>query len=97
VVDAEIRALPADMQAKFLRLIDAIEQFGFAGLSRDSVRHLDGKLWELRITGRDGISRVIYATTAGRRVVILRAFIKKSQKTPPQELDLARRRAKEVL
>ena len=57
-----------------------------------AAKHLEDKLWELRITGRDGISRVIYATLIGRRVMLLRAFVKKTQKTPSAELDLARRR-----
>jgi hypothetical protein len=52
-VDAEVRALSADMQARFLRFAVVIEQAGFEGLPRDSVRHLEGKLWELRMTGRD--------------------------------------------
>ena len=73
-----------------------IEQVGFEGLPAGSVKHLEDKLWELRVTGRDGISRAIYMTAFVRRVVILRVFIKKTQKTPPRELDLARRRAKEV-
>ena len=46
--------------------------------------------------GRDGISRAIYVTASGRRVVVVRVFIKKTQKTPPRELELARQRAKEV-
>jgi phage-related protein len=96
VVDAEVRALPADMQARFLRFADIIEQVGFEGLPRDAVKHLDGKLWELRMTGRDGISRAIYVTAAGRRVIVVRVFVKKSQKTPLRELELARERAKEV-
>lgn len=97
VVDAEVRALPPDMQARFLRFGDIIEQSGLQALPRDSVKHLEGKLWELRITGRDGISRAIYVTAAGRRVVVVRVFIKKTQKTPPRELDLARQRAKEII
>jgi phage-related protein len=60
------------------------------------VKHLDKKLWELRITGRDGISRAIYVTASGRRVVILRIFSKKTRKTPLHELELARQRAKDV-
>ena len=84
------------MQAKFLRFAELIEQVGFEGLPRDSVRHLDGKLWELRMIGRDGISRAIYVTAAGHRVVVVRAFIKKSQKTPQRELEIARQRAKEI-
>lgn len=42
------------------------------------------------MAGRDGISRAIYVTAAGRRVVVVRAFIKKTQKTPPRELEIAR-------
>jgi phage-related protein len=97
VFDAEIKALPPDMQARFLRFAEIIEQAGFDGLPRDNVRHLEGKLWELRMIGRDGISRAIYVTAAGRRVVVVRAFIKKTQKTPQRELELARERAKEVI
>ena len=73
-----------------------LEQVGFEGLPGDSVKHLDKKLWELRISGRDGNSRAIYVTASGRRMVILRVFSKKTQKTPRHELELARQRAKEV-
>jgi phage-related protein len=96
VVDAEIKALPADMQARFLRFADIIEHIGFEGLPHDAVKHLEDKLWELRMTGRDGISRAIYVTASARRVVVVRVFIKKTQKTPPRELELARQRAKEI-
>lgn len=96
IVDEEVRALPSDMQARFLRFGEIIQQAGFEALPRDSVRHLEGKLWEFRMTGRDGIARAIYVTAAGRRVVVVRVFIKKTQKTPPRELEIARQRAKEV-
>ena len=95
-VDAEIEALPADMRARLARLSELIEEHGPSTLPRDTVDHLEGKLWELRIRGRSGISRAIYVTAAGQRVVILRVFIKKTQKTPGRELKIARYRAKEV-
>ena len=38
--------------------------------------------WELRLTGRDRIARALYVTAIGRRVVVVRAFVKKTQKTP---------------
>jgi phage-related protein len=95
-VDAEVEALPSDMRARLSRLSSVIEQVGFSGLPRDAVKHLEDKLWELRITGRDGISRVIYVTASGARMVIVRVFVKKTQKTPKHELALARQRAKEV-
>ncbi len=46
------------------------------------MKHLEGKLWELRLTGRDGIARALYVTAIRRRVVVVRAFVKKTQKTP---------------
>jgi phage-related protein len=95
-VDAELAALPNDMRARFARLSLLIEQGGLQALPRDSVRRLEDKLWELRFTGRDGIARAIYVTASGRRVVILRVFVKKSQKTPPRELEIARQRARIV-
>src|SRR6476620_219770 len=95
-VAREIAALPVDMRARLTRLTNLIEQIGFEALPRDSVKHLEDRLWELRITGRDGISRAIYVTATGRRMVILRAFVKKTQKTPPRELELARQRARDV-
>ena len=96
LVDEEIAALPADMRARLVRLTELIEQIGFEALPRDSVKHLEDELWELRVTGRDGISRALYVTATGRRMVILRVFIKKTRKTPPRELEVARRRAKEI-
>jgi phage-related protein len=96
LVDAEIDALPVDMRARLARLSTLIEQVGFEALPDNSVKHLDKKLWELRISGRDGISRAIYLTASGRRMVILRVFVKKTQKTPPHELEIARQRAREI-
>src|SRR4029077_5926772 len=96
LVDEEVAALPANMRARLVRLTELIEQIGFEALPRDSVKHLEDRLWELRVTGRGGISRVMYVTATGRRVVILRVFIKKTQKTPPHELEIARQRAKEI-
>ena len=96
IVDAEVEALPADMRARLVRMSELIEQHGLDALPRDSVDHLEDKLWELRIRGKSGISRAIYVTASGQRVVIVRVFVKKSQKTPNCELRVARERAKDV-
>jgi phage-related protein len=95
-VAAEIAGLPADMQARFLRLAERIASVGLERLSEPHVKHLEGKLWELRLTGRDGVARALYVTAIGRRVVVVRAFVKKKQKTPRSEIELALQRAKEV-
>ncbi len=95
-VGAEITALPADIQARFLRLAERIRLAGLERLGEPHVKHLEGKLWEMRLTGRDGIARALYVTAVGRRVVVVRAFVKKTQKTPRAEIELALRRAKEI-
>jgi phage-related protein len=95
-VAAEIEALPDDMKAKFLRIVTMIQTHGLERMREPYVKHLEDRLWEMRMTGRDGISRAIYVTAAGRRVVVVRVFIKKTQKTPNSELRIAHRRAKEV-
>jgi phage-related protein len=84
------------MRARLSRLSQLIEQHGLHALPRDNLAHLEDKLWELRIRGRAGIARAVCVTAAGQRVVIVRVFIKKTQKTPRAELKLARNRAREV-
>jgi phage-related protein len=96
VVDAELESLPDDVFARFLRIVNLIESQGLEHLREPHVKPLEGKLWEMRMKGRDGIARAIYVTAQGRRVVVVRAFVKKTQKTPRRELILARERAKEV-
>ncbi len=61
------------------------------------MKHLEGPLWEMRMRGKDGIPRAAYVTATGRRVVVVRVFAKKTQKTPRREIEIALKRAKEVL
>jgi phage-related protein len=59
-------------------------------------RSLRAGLWEVRSNLTGGrIARVLFRV-AGGRMVLLHGFIKKSQKTPPQDLALARSRQKEI-
>ena len=95
-VDREIEALPADMKAYLQRIVRLIETFGLEQVHEPYLKHLQGRLWEMRLKGRAGIARAIYVTAIGQRVVIVRAFVKKTQKTPPSELELSLTRAKEV-
>lgn len=95
-VRAELEALPADMRARFHRIVVLIQEHGLELVREPHVKHLEGDLWEMRMKGRDGISRAIYLTAPGSRVVVVRVFVKKTQQTPRQEIDLAHRRAGEV-
>ncbi len=96
IVDAEIAALPKDIQAAFLRLAERIEALGLDRVGPPHIKHLHEKLWEMRLSGRDGIARAIYVTAAGQRVIVVHAFAKKSQKTPRAALYLAMRRAQDL-
>jgi phage-related protein len=91
VVDAEIAALQKDIQTAFLRPSERIVAVGLERTGQPHVKHLRGKLWEMRLSGRDGIGRAI-----GRRVIVVHAFVKKTQKTPRTALELAEQRAKEI-
>jgi phage-related protein len=95
-VEKELDALAADVRQRFLRIAELIERHGPAAVHEPYVKHLEGKLWEMRMKGRDGIARAIYLTAKGERVVVLHAFVKKTAKTPSRALEVARERAREV-
>lgn len=92
----ELAAQPQDIRAKFIRICELIEAHGLQRVREPYVKHLHGQLWEMRMSGRDGIARAVYVTASGQRVVVLRVFTKKTQKTPKSEIDIALARAKEV-
>jgi phage-related protein len=96
LVDAELEALPADMRARFTYISSLIEEFGLERVREPHVKHLKGPLWEMRMKGRDGISRALYVTAVGTRVIVVRVFVKKARKTPNHEIELALRRAREI-
>src|SRR5215813_15538555 len=95
-VREELEALPPDMQARFRKIVELIQGYGLERVHEPHVKHLEGPLWEMRMKGKDGISRAIYVTAKGHRVVVVRVFVKKAQKTPRREIDLALERAREV-
>lgn len=95
-VDKELQALPADMRARFTRICQLIAAVGLDRVGAPHVRHLSGSLWEMRLSGRDGISRAIYVATQDMRLVVVRVFLKKTRRTPRREIELALRRAGEI-
>ena len=95
-VRAELEFFPLDIRASFLRIARLIESEGLNKVREPYAKHLDGPLWEMRMKGKDGIARAAYVTASGQRVVVVRVFSKKTQKTPRREIELALKRAKEV-
>lgn len=95
-VDAELDELPTDMRARLVRISELIATVGLANVKEPHVRRVRGQIWEIRLRGKAGIARALYVTAKEQRVVILRAFVKKTEKTPTGEIDLALQRAKEL-
>ena len=52
-VDAEIEALPVALRARLIRLLEVVEHVGLEAIRAPHVRHLDGKLWELRVRAKE--------------------------------------------
>ncbi|MGH9510320.1 MAG: type II toxin-antitoxin system RelE/ParE family toxin [Terriglobales bacterium] len=91
----ELLQLPAGFVARFLRYAERMELYG-PDLGMPHTRAMGEGLFELRLKAPEGIIRVFYCTLVGRRIVMLHQFSKKSEKTPRKELEMARRRMKEV-
>ena len=91
----QLLQLPAGFVARFLRYAERMELYG-PDLGMPHTRAMGGGLFELRLKAAEGIARVFYCTLVGRRIVMLHQFIKKSEKTPRKELEIARRRMEEV-
>lgn len=91
----EILQLPAGLVARFLRYAERMEIYG-PDIGMPHTRAMGAGLFELRLKATEGIARVLYCTLSNRGIVMLHQFVKKSEKTPRKELDIARRRMKEV-
>jgi len=81
--------------ADYARLVELLAQHGPSLRLPHSKAFGDG-LFELRPRGRSGIGRVFYCFLLGKRIIVVHAFIKKTQETPDKELKLARKRVKEL-
>ena len=92
---AEIESWPVDVVADYARLVELLAQHG-PSLRLPHSKAFGNGLFELRPRGRSGIGRAFYCFLLGKRIVIVHAFIKKTQETPDKELKLARKRVKEL-
>jgi phage-related protein len=94
-VEEDVLRLPAGLLARYFNLTDRMVVYG-ANLGEPHTEAFGGGLFELRLKGAEGIARVFYCTLIGRRIVMLHSFIKKTQKTPPNERRIAEVRLKEI-
>jgi len=91
----EIESWPVGVLADYARLVELLIEFG-PDVRMPHSRAMGDGLFELRPRGREGIGRALYCFLVGQQVMVLHGFIKKSQATPKSDLEIARRRMKEV-
>lgn len=89
-----VLALPAGLLARYLHLTDRMIEYG-PDPGMPHTRAMGSGLFELRLKSQEGIGRVFYCTLVGRKIVMLHQFVKKTDRTPPKELAVARKRMKE--
>lgn len=94
-VEDAIIEMPPQIQARMIRLLELMEEHGANPGAPHTTPMGDG-LFEIRAKGKEGIGRALFCYMKGKHVHILHAFVKKSQKTPKKDLDLAKIRMKEV-
>lgn len=92
LAEPELLALPADMKARFLHIAEMLEDLGPQRVGLPHIRSLESKLWEMRMQGRDGIARAVYAAVQGRRLLVLHVFVKKTPTTPRAAIAMALKR-----
>ncbi|HLK64267.1 MAG TPA: type II toxin-antitoxin system RelE/ParE family toxin [Bryobacteraceae bacterium] len=92
----ELESLPPDMQARFRKIVELIQDTGSNAFTSRTSRTWKALCGKCRMKGQDGIARAVYVTAKGRPVVVVRVFIKKTQKTPRREIEVALQRAQEV-
>jgi phage-related protein len=91
----QILELPDTLAARYIVLTRRMLAIG-PNLGEPHTKAMGGGLFELRLKGAEGIARVFYCALIGKRIVMLHSFVKKSPRTPQQELEVARSRMKEV-
>ena len=94
-VDEDIKAMPVGIRSRMIRLLELVEIKG-PQLGEPHTKALTDGLFELRAKGQEGIGRSLFCYQKGKTIIVLYAFVKKTQKTPKAILDQARKRQKEI-
>lgn len=94
VIAEFLDSLPYKHQAKALWEIDILAEYG-TQLTEPYVKHIDNDIWELRIKFSSDISRIFYFIASQNKIILLHGFLKKSNKTPIGEIEIAHKRMDE--
>src|SRR5438876_138250 len=95
LVEETVLSLPDTLLARYIRLTEMMQVHG-PNLGMPHTRAMGGGLYELRLKGKEGIARIFYCTVIRHEILILHSFIKKTEKIPRQELEIAKKHMKGV-
>lgn len=93
-VEDFLNSLNERQQRKLLRVINHVMIYGLESVISHLKKLSGAPLWEIRILGKDNI-RVIYTSIQNADVLLLHGFVKKVQKTPNREMEIALKRLKD--
>ena len=94
-VQEQIMQLPDTLAARYIVLTRRMIALG-PNIGEPHTKAFGDGLFELRLKGAEGIARVFFCTLVGKRIVMLHSFIKKSERTPSREREVAETRMKEI-
>ncbi len=94
-VKEDIIALPVKLGARVVRLLDMMEIHG-ANLGSPHTEAMGNGLFEIRAKAQEGIARGLFCYMDGKHIYVLHVFVKKTEKTPKKEMDIAIERMKKV-
>jgi len=94
-VQEQIMELPDTLAARYILLTRRMIALG-PNIGEPHTKAFGDGLFELRLKGAEGIARVFFCTLVGKRIVMLHSFIKKSERTPTREREVAETRMKEI-
>jgi phage-related protein len=94
-VEQQTLKFPSGVLANLLHILELVEEFG-PDLGKPHTAPLGKGLFEIRAKGKEGIGRSLFCTKKGKEIIILHSFVKKTQRTPKKEMEIARKRMKEI-
>ena len=91
-----IESLPVNTRVKVFKIVKLLKDYGVL-LTEPYTKQIKGKIRELRIKDNQGAIRVLYFTYTGRRFILLHGFIKKTDKTPVRDIEIAEKRLNDFI
>lgn len=95
-VEEFLDSLEPKMRAKLVGILEILQEKGNS-LREPYSKHLDDGIFEVRVKVGNNISRILFFFVIGKKIILTNGFIKKSQKTPPREIEIAKERRAEYM